>query len=173
MDNQDPSKDTITPDQLSNLEQTPSPIQEDIRPSVGAPEGNHNAEKWGTPELRKQLLNAYCEHVKSGLSQSCFVECDMKTFKNYRAKYPIEFPSDVIEAAEREGAKLWEKIGVNGTVGKLAGFNAMSWKFNMQNRYKWKDRTDQTSDDEKIDNKTIVYMPTKLPAQEEVKNEQE
>jgi hypothetical protein len=29
----------------------------------------------------------------------------------------------------------WEKIGLEGTMGEIKGFNATSWSFNMKNQF--------------------------------------
>jgi len=36
----------------------------------------------------------------------------------------------------------WEKIGLEGTMGGIKGFNATSWSFNMKNRFPrdWRDK---------------------------------
>lgn len=123
----------------------------------GAPDGNQNALKFDTPEKRKALCEAYIIHKTKGYSDASFIECDMKTFKNYREKYPVDFPSEQLEAAERIGQNFWETIGIDGTQGKIKNYNSDSWKFNMSNRFKWKIREDVTTDDEKLpDTKTII-----------------
>ncbi|MBO6629889.1 MAG: hypothetical protein JJ939_15845 [Alphaproteobacteria bacterium] len=67
---------------------------------------------------------------------------DRKTIRYYAEQYPEDFPPDELEAAARRGLHEWEKIGKEGTTGKLTGFNASSWKFNMQNRAGWRDTKD-------------------------------
>ena len=63
-----------------------------------------------------------------------------------------------VEDGVSKGRLFWETLGIQGTVGQLKGFNVIGWIFNMKNRYAWKDRTDITSDDEKLAG-PIVYKP--------------
>jgi len=55
-------------------------------------------------------------------------------------KYP-EF-SDAIKEGEIHSALWWEKTGMAGMLGKLPGFNATTWIFNMKNRHGWSDKQD-------------------------------
>ena len=49
--------------------------------------------------------------------------------------------------AKNHGTELnqlfWERVGVQGTVGKLQGWNPTGWIFNMKNRFGWTDRREQ------------------------------
>lgn len=138
-------------------------------------------QKFWTPELRAELLKAYLKHISQGYSSNSFtgipekrnhngdvvaeeIPCTHKTFKTYIENYPDEFPSSLIEAAEAKRTLFWEAMGIQGTAGKLPGFNALSWKFNMMNRFKgeWKERQDVTTADEKMET-TIIYKPEKVP----------
>lgn len=55
-------------------------------------------------------------------------------------------------AAKGEGTEasrmLWEKIGINGMLGKIKGFNATVWIFNMKNRFGWGDNVFGIMNDE-------------------------
>lgn len=96
--------------------------------------------KFPTPEGRKKLCADYIAHVESGLSDECFPDCDPQTLRRYIADYPDDFDTDAIEAANRKRQLFWEKAGRDGTMGGIKGFNALSWKFNMQNRFSWKEK---------------------------------
>lgn len=133
---------------------------------MAAPKGNNYAEKFKTPEERKALLDAYVAHAKTGLSDEAFAPCDMDTFKEYCKKYPEDFPTDIVRGAQVARRIFWEQLGVSGTAGKLPGFNAKSWEFNMKNRFKWKDRTDVTTDDEKLPGGVVMYVPQPLSEEE-------
>jgi len=117
---------------------------------AGAPEGNINNKKWKTAKERKAACDAVCKHLSAGYSQSTFPDADWKTVEYYMKEYPIDFPSDRVTQAKREGGFLWEKIGMTGTIGKIKNFNASSWKFNMANRLGWKDKHDHTTNDKDI-----------------------
>ena len=135
------------------------PLGETPKSTEGGQPGNTNALKFDTPEKRQALCIAYCDHKRKGYSDNSFKPCNIKTLKDYREKYPVDFPSDMIEEAEREYNFFWENIGLDGTQGKIKNYNSDSWKFNMMNRFRkeWKNREDITTDDEKIpDTKTII-----------------
>ena len=69
----------------------------------------------------------------------------MDTFLLYCAKYPNEFPTDMIEQARRERMLFWERIGIEGTTGKIQGYNSRSWEFNMKNRFRWSEKIELES----------------------------
>lgn len=109
-----------------------------------APLGNTNNTKWKTSEERKAACERVCEHIMSGLSRDCFPDADWDTVERYIKEYPVDFPPEKIENAMRINRLFWEKTGVEGTLGKIQGFNATSYIFNMVNRFKedWKNRND-------------------------------
>jgi transposase len=96
----------------------------------------------------------YCEqlveHMKRGFSFASFgaiADCSEETLHEWKRVHP-EFS----ESATRGRTKsmfFWEDLGVEGTT-EGNHFNALSWKFNMQNRFGWKDKQDVTTDGEKI-----------------------
>lgn len=105
-----------------------------------APEGNNNRMLWKTPEERVAACKRVCDHLASGLSKDCFPDADWQTINVYMRKYPVEFDANLIEDATRRGRLFWEQVGIDGTLGAIDGFNANSWKFNMQNRHGWGER---------------------------------
>lgn len=109
---------------------------------MAAAKGNNYNMKYKTTEEQKQLLENYIAHVEQGLSDSCFPDVDMQTFKVYCEKFPEVFETDRIAAAKRKRKLFWEKMGADGSLGELDKFNATSWKFNMQNRFGWRDKRD-------------------------------
>ena len=48
--------------------------------------------------------------------------------------------SDAIKEGERQSALWWAKMGMAGMTGKVPGFNATIWIFNMKNRHGWADK---------------------------------
>lgn len=98
------------------------------------------AEKFGTREKRYDLGHRYCEHIKKGFSDASFPDCEPKTFKRYLRLYPEDFDTDQIAECRRIRLLYWEASGIAGMSGKLPGFNANSWKYNMANRFGWSDR---------------------------------
>ena len=106
---------------------------------------NKFAEKFKTQLQRKKLLTEYLAHISSGYSDKSFTVCDMDTFNNYCTKYPNDFPTDMIEQGRRERLFFWEKIGIEGTTGKIQGYNSRSWEFNMKNRFRWSEKIELES----------------------------
>ena len=82
------------------------------------------------------------------------------TVKKYIKEYPEDFDSEKIEAAKRESLLFWEKMGIDGTRGKIPFFNAGSWIFNMKNRAGWTDKVDHDHGG-KVELVTIVDDITK------------
>lgn len=48
--------------------------------------------------------------------------------------------SYAIKEGENQSNLWWAKIGMAGMTGKISGFNAATWIFNMKNRHGWKDK---------------------------------
>ena len=106
---------------------------------------NNFAEKFKTQIQRKKLLDEYIRHISCGYSDKSFTLCDMDTFIHYCNKYPNDFPTDIIERAKRERLFFWERIGIEGTTGKIPGYNSRSWEFNMKNRFRWSEKIELES----------------------------
>ena len=119
---------------------------------MAAPKGNNYNMKWKTKEERQAACDALCKtHFFSGLSRGCFDLADWDTVERYMKDFPEDFPPEKIAKAVRDNKKVWETIGLDGAMGKINGFNATSWIFNMKNRFKdeWKDKQEhdhQSSD---------------------------
>lgn len=109
-----------------------------------APADNTLAMKFKTPEEREALCQAYIAHVESGLSDECFPECDPQTFRRYLRDFPDDFDTDLIQKARRKRQLFWEDMGRTGSMGAIKGFNALSWRFNMGNRFGWHEKKEET-----------------------------
>ncbi len=102
---------------------------------------NDFAMKFKTPASRRKLCKDYIKHIESGLSDECFPECDPQTLKKYVELYPKDFDTDLMIKSRRMRRLFWEEMGLRGSNGKIKGFNAKSWEFNMKNRFKeWRDK---------------------------------
>lgn len=123
---------------------------------MGINKGNTHAMKFKTSQERRALSVAYCSHVEQGFSDESFPECDMQTFKCYTEDFPLDFDTVEIEKSQRTRRLLWEKAGLDGMMGRIPGFNATSWKFNMANRFRWRDRNDVTSDEHSLSADAII-----------------
>lgn len=116
--------------------------------------------KFGTPEKRRAMWAALCKHASEGYSLKSFPLCDEETCWSYSKRFPEDCPYSEFEDAKREGLLFWEKIGVAGATGKLEGFNATSWIFNMKNRAGWTDKTENRNVDE--NGKTLPLVPASI-----------
>jgi len=105
------------------------------------------------PENRKQVGRPskykpeYCEmlikHMEEGLSFESFaglIGVTKQIIYDWCDRHP-----EFLDAKSLGWAKcllFYEKIGRQGMVGKLAGFNLGTWIFNMKNRFQWVDRVE-------------------------------
>lgn len=112
---------------------------------------NNYAVKFKTKKERVSLANRYLEHCKLGFSDSCF-EIDENTLQSYIQKHPEDFRT--IKEARILRQYFWEKMGIDGALGKIPGFNVTSWIFNMKNRFGWKDKQDSEFEKEDLGIKT-------------------
>ena len=104
--------------------------------------GNENNKKFKTKAERVALCDAWCKHLRSGLSKACFAPCSTKTLARVMEDHPIDFPAEKVEPAEAAYRVFWEDIGVRGMMGKIPGFSAATWIFNMKNRFGWRDKSE-------------------------------
>lgn len=97
-------------------------------------ESNANAMKFGTPEKRRRLSQNYIAHVEAGYSDaSVSAAASRRRYERYLHDFPVDIDTDLKEASRRKRQLFWEQMGNGGSAGKIKGFNALSWKFNMQN----------------------------------------
>ena len=89
---------------------------------MAAPKGNNYNKKWKTKEERQAAFKAVCEHLASGLSKACLPMCDWDTVEAYMDNHPDDFPADKLREAMRRQMLVWEKIGLEGTMGGIKGF---------------------------------------------------
>ena len=107
-----------------------------------AKKGNDYNRKWKTSAQRQAAFKEVCDHIASGLSKASLPLCDWDTVEAYMERYPEDFPADRLKEAIRRQMLVWEKIGLNGAMGEIKGFNATAWAFNMKNRFpmEWRDK---------------------------------
>lgn len=55
--------------------------------------------------------------------------------------------SEAIKEGSLKSRLWWEKTGMGGMLGKLPGFSASTWIFNMKNRHGWADKTEISGKD--------------------------
>jgi hypothetical protein len=133
---------------------------------LAAPKGNDFNVKWKTPEERQAACDAFCAHIAEGYSMDSFPDASAKTIRSYAKAYPEDFPAEKLERAARESLLVWERLGMQGAKGEIAGFNATSWIFNMKNRAGWRDKIEATTPpgdgggDAPKSGKTVKARPT-------------
>ena len=94
----------------------------------------------------------YCEmlvkHMEEGLSFESFgakANVSRDTLYTWEKKYE-EF-AEAKKKGKTKCLEFWESMGRSGAAGKLPGFNAAAWIFNMKNRFMWRDRQDVVTTD--------------------------
>lgn len=109
---------------------------------MAAPKGNNYNKKWKTKEERQAAFQAVYEHLASGLSKGSFPLADWDTVEAYMKEFPEDFPPEKVSEAMRHQKLVWERLGMNGAMGEVDGFNATAWIFNMKNRFpaEWRDK---------------------------------
>jgi DNA-binding transcriptional regulator YiaG len=98
-------------------------------------------------KYRPEFCQMLKEHMSKGLSFETFgaiVNVGRATLYNWEKEHE-EF-LDAHAIGEVHCQLLHEQIGVSGQSGHLPGFQQSAWRFNMQNRFGWRDRSDLTSD---------------------------
>jgi transposase len=92
-------------------------------------------------KFKPEYCNMLIKHMSEGLSFKSFaglVNVNLDTLYNWEQLFP-EF-SESKEIGLQKARYFWEVVGRQGAVGKIKGFNAASYCFNMKNRFKWSDR---------------------------------
>lgn len=85
------------------------------------------------------------EFLAQGYSQEAFagqIGVDEDTITNWKEKHPDFFGA--VKRGIAAGRKFWEEMGIDGATGKIEGFNATAWIFNMKNRHGWRDKQEVT-----------------------------
>ena len=94
------------------------------------------------PDYCDQLL----EHMAQGYSFESFagkIGTHRDTLYDWCDRHE-EF-LDARKTGQAVALYFYEKIGIAGTLGKLPGFNASMWCFQMKNRFNWTDRREETT----------------------------
>ena len=117
------------------------------------------------PEYCKKLI----EHMKEGLSYETFgavigvCKSTVYEWENVHKDF-----SDAKKIAWQEYQLFWEKMGVNGSRGKLKGFNSTSYIYNVKCRFRNSDTFGNDPDNEK---KVTVKVENIAELSEEELNE--
>lgn len=121
-------------------------------------------------DYKPEYCEAVVEFMAKGYSIEAFagfIGVTKQTIYNWKESFP-EF-LDAVQLGTAKCQYWWEQQG-NTSLHDGKNFSDRTWKFNMQNRFKWKDRQDVTSDDEKIG--TIADLTKKAEEYERTKTSQ-
>jgi len=99
--------------------------------------GNNYHEKYKMPAERKRVYKAFCDHVASGLSMTCFPECSEPTMRLMMSKYPNELCPTMLEEAKRKAVAKLERIGIDASMGEIKNHASNTWKMIMMNKAGW------------------------------------
>lgn len=114
-------------------------------------------------KYRKEFCEMLVKHMAQGYSYESF-SAVIKTDRSqlYRWEKSHKEFCDAKKRAREQCLIFWEKAGMAGTFGKIAGFSTGAWIFNMKNRFNWVDRqeTEITGGQNEI---KISYDPKARP----------
>ena len=126
-------------------------MAEEGRDDTGKFIEGHDHSQYSEDEI-KSFIKPYIAHIESGFTKKSFVPCDYRTLEHHLQTNPNLLPEKrLVSQAFRKNMMFWEEKGMKGLmVGKR--FNAVTWIFNMKNRFKedWMDKMVR-EDSSKID----------------------
>lgn len=106
----------------------------------------------------------YCKDLvkfmSEGYSYQAFaakIDVHIDTLYEWEKRHPAF--SEAKNLAYAKNREFWEKVGIDGALGKIKGFSAASYIFNMKNRFQWADRV------EKIEDTRLSTVRIELPGQ--------
>lgn len=102
--------------------------------------GKQSAPTGRPSKYKPEYCQGIIDHMSKGLSFETYgavVGVDRDTLYEWGKVHPAF--SDAIKAAKEKGQLFWETVGMTGMSGRIKGFNAAVWIFNMKNRFKWRD----------------------------------
>jgi hypothetical protein len=105
-----------------------------------------NAPSRGRPsKFKPEYCDLLIEHMKKGFGINTFgpvVDVNRDTVYEW-VNVHQDF-SDAYKKGMDHYEGFWERLGMAGAMGKVPGFNAAAWIFNVKNRFKWTDRQETT-----------------------------
>lgn len=97
-------------------------------------------------DFKEEYCQLLIDHMSKGLSFESFgavVGAGRSTLYLWR-DHNKSF-MDAHELGKQAALGFFEKVGVQGLLGKIKGFNASVWMFYMKNRFGWTDRQEVTA----------------------------
>ena len=97
------------------------------------------SKKGGQPtKYREEYCQKLIDHMAKGLSYESFaaiIGVHRDTLYEWEKKHDVF--SDSKKIGLGKCLLFYETIGIQGMMGKIAGFNATTWIFKMKNRFGW------------------------------------
>ena len=110
---------------------------------MGAPEGNQNAVKLPTSELKQEAYRQFCQHLIEGWPKEswCFEHPDLSLTCETMEKYieegnEIDFPPILMKMAKAKRYKYWFGEGKTLMVGGYQHGSPVVWQTIMRNMFK-------------------------------------
>ena len=99
-------------------------------------------------KYRKEMCQELIDSMSEGFSKEA-TAAKLGISKDTLYRWDKEHPefSDAIKEGEIKSQLFWEEIGMDGMRGKIQGFNATTWIFNMKNRHNWTDKKEVSGPD--------------------------
>ena len=92
-------------------------------------------------KYKEEYCQMLIDHMEKGFSFNSFagiIRVNTDTLAEWRNKHKSF--SDAQKLGRALSSLFWEKMGMAGAAGRVPGFNAATWIFNMKNRFGWKDK---------------------------------
>lgn len=123
---------------------------ENLEKKAEGMEGNQNATKLSTPELKKEAYRQYCAHIASGVSKEAFVfdhptiMITSRTMEKYIREEPTEFPIEHKQVAEAKSLMHWLDLGKQMMLGRMKKCQPAIYQMFMRNKFGWDKETYQS-----------------------------
>lgn len=92
-------------------------------------------------EYKIKVINRFCSHLKKGMSEYSFVECDYRDIERYAdeidAKGNNESQVEKIKKALRESFLYWEKLALEIFFNSEKKAFFPLWIYYVKNRFHW------------------------------------
>jgi hypothetical protein len=116
-------------------------------------EGNQEAKKLKTDELKRDAYDQYCAHLAKGKSKRSWyfqhpsLSLTWETMEKYIKEDTSVFDPTQKKHAEAQGFAKWEQVVEDSAIGQNKDANVAALQMLMRNKYKW-DRHDQVHEDD-------------------------
>lgn len=106
---------------------------------------------------KEEIIDRFCEHLKSGLSEYSFVECDYRDIENFAIELDKRNNKasqvEKIKKAVRESFCYWEKLAFDILKDGKKKFFFPLWIFYVKHRFHWgiEDKKKKETDKKEIE----------------------